>query len=315
MSWSWKAAPQQSPSPPSLLRTPRPRSPTPYSDTRVPRPLDRKPLPLTFGSGGRFESLTRTRPAVEHSTFFERPQFITPETQNTTPNMTEQQPTMGDIMSLLQELHDSNTTLRHEALEQAQRIQELQAATPANPTPAPTNPTAHSPMQPNKPAEFGGSKDECIETWLFQVEQYVALTNISHDTRAFFAASFFRGAAALWWRSFASSLRDPDRPDILVCQWPAFRQACLAQFRPVNAARVAREKLMVLTQSTSVANYAHRFRTLLLNIPDLSEADRLFLFTRGLKRDVAAMVQLSSPTSWETAAITAENIDSVLFEG
>src|SRR3954452_17917213 len=128
-------------------------------------------------------------------------------------------------------------------------------------------------------------------------------------------ARVFRGVAALWWRSFASSLRDIDRPDILVCQWPAFQQACLAQFRPVNAARVAREKLMVLTQSTSVANYAHRFRTLLLNIPDLSEADRLFLFTRGLKRDVAAMVQLSNPATWEAAAVTAENVDAVLFEG
>src|SRR4051812_49142290 len=43
---------------------------------------------------------------------------------------------------------------------------------------------------------------------------------------------------------------------------------------------------MVLTQSTSVANYAHRFRMLLLNIPDLSKVDRLFLFTRGLKCDI-----------------------------
>src|SRR3954471_17847329 len=47
MLWSWKAAPEYSPLPPGLLRTPQPRSPTPYSDTQVPRPLDRKPLPFT----------------------------------------------------------------------------------------------------------------------------------------------------------------------------------------------------------------------------------------------------------------------------
>src|SRR3954469_14835161 len=94
-----------------------------------------------------------------------------------------------------------------------------------------------------------------------------------------------------------------------------FHNACLAQFRPVNTARMACEKLMNLTQMTSVANYVHKFRTLLLNLADLGEADRLFLFNRGLKREVAALVQLSNPPSWEAAAVTAENVDSVMFEG
>jgi hypothetical protein len=171
-------------------------------------------------------------------------------------------------------------------------------------------------MQPNKPAEFGGNKDESVETWLFQIEQYAALTRIEEGARAFFAASFFRGPAALWWRSFVMALQDPANPAAnIACDWPRFREACLTQFRPVNAARVAREKLMNLTQTTSVAIYAHKFRTLLLDLRDLGEADRLFLFSRGLKRDVAAMVQLSNPVNWEAAAVTAENIDAVLFEG
>jgi hypothetical protein len=72
---------------------------------------------------------------------------------------------------------------------------------------------------------------------------------------------------------------------------------------------------MNLTQMTSVVLYTHRFHTLLLDLRDLGEADHLFLFSHGLKHDVAAMVQLSNPTTWEAAAVTTENIDAVLFEG
>jgi hypothetical protein len=103
-------------------------------------------------------------------------------------------------------------------------------------------------MQPNKPAEFGGTKDESVETWLFQIEQYAVLTRIEDGAHAFFATSFFRGAATLWWCNFIMALQDLHNPAALVaCAWPRFREACLIQFRPVNAAQVAHEKLMNLT--------------------------------------------------------------------
>src|SRR4051794_1317728 len=128
MSWSWKAASDPSPSPPSIIRIPRPRSPTPHAEHRTPRSQDPKPLTLTFGSGGRLNIAPRTQTPFDFTRYPQETPFI--DTQNNTPDMSQQTPTMNDIMSLLQELRDSNATLRHEAVEQAQCIEELQNAAP-----------------------------------------------------------------------------------------------------------------------------------------------------------------------------------------
>src|SRR4051812_16670295 len=208
-------------------------------------------------------------------------------------------------MDLLTDLRTTNIALRREIQQQQQQIQGLQDAASVTP---PT-PITLTPNQLHPPATFGRNQNDCIETWLFQVGQYTTLAHVPDPVRASFAATFFCSSAAMWWRSFALALRTP-----LDCTWTTFTAACLQQFRPVNAAHVAREKLMSLTQTTSVATYTHRFRMLLLNIPDLSKADRLFLFVCGLKKEVTALVHLSNPLTWTSAAVTTENIDAVLWE-
>src|SRR5207302_677825 len=185
---------------------------------RSPRLRATRPLPLTFGSGGRLSSTPRTV-------------FPTHRRTDPEPAPAQQQPPLEPIMQIIQELHADNLALRHQHQQQQQQLQGLRAA-------APVSIATPIPMRPHKPAEFNGNKGEDIETWLFQVEQYTTLTHVPDNVRACFVATFFCSSAALWWRSFNSTLRSP-----LECTWLAFHDACLRQFRPVNAARVAREKL------------------------------------------------------------------------
>lgn len=53
---------------------------------------------------------------------------------------------------------------------------------------------------------------------------------------------------------------------------------------------------------------------LLLDIPNMSEEDQLFQYLRGLKRDIAAFVQVSNPSNYLAAMTTAENVDAVFWE-
>ena len=72
----------------------------------------------------------------------------------------------------------------------------------------------------------------------------------------------------------------------------------------------ARNLLDKLEQRTSVQEYAHRFRELVVQIPDIGEADALHKFISGLKWEVKKEVALKK---LERAIKFAKKIDSILF--
>ena len=63
-----------------------------------------------------------------------------------------------------------------------------------------------------------------------------------------------------------------------------------------------------------MAAYTHAFQTLLLELPNITEEDKLFAYSCGLKKEIAAMVQISNPATMDAAAVTADNIDAVYWE-
>src|SRR3954471_24518226 len=70
------------------------------------------------------------------------------------------------VMDLLTDLHATNLTLQREIQQQQQQIQGLQDAASVTPL----APVTLAPDQLHPPATFGGNQNDCIETWLFQVE-------------------------------------------------------------------------------------------------------------------------------------------------
>ena len=49
-----------------------------------------------------------------------------------------------------------------------------------------------------RPDYFYGSKDQDVDTWLFQVRAHLDITVIPEHGQVPYAASLFRGNAALW---------------------------------------------------------------------------------------------------------------------
>jgi hypothetical protein len=83
------------------------------------------------------------------------------------------------------------------------------------------------------------------------------------------------------------------------------------QFRPIDHARRARDQLANCTQTGSVYGYVHTFRRLLIQCEDVSEAESLDRFQRGLKMGaVKQFVQLSQCSTFNDAAVIAERVAS-----
>ena len=157
------------------------------------------------------------------------------------------------------------------------------------------------------PDYFEGGKNQDVDTWIFQVREHLTMTNLPERAHISYAASLFRGNAALWWREVCE---DATRPDT----WEAFCDAVREQFRPENWSRRGRDELATMYQygKESVADFLHRFRSACLKINNLSEDEKLDRFVRALVPDIRMQVELRTPHSYHDAAMYAERADAVL---
>ena len=84
--------------------------------------------------------------------------------------------------------------------------------------------------------------------------------------------------AKLWWRTRTSDDAAAGRPKIE--SWEILKKELKDQFLPTNIAWMARESLKKLK---SVRDYVKEFSSLILDIKDMSEVDKLFNFMFGLQ--------------------------------
>ena len=158
-----------------------------------------------------------------------------------------------------------------------------------------------------RPDYFEGNKLQDVDTWLFQVQEHLTITRLPEASHIPYAASLFRGNAALWWREVCQNAQRPGN-------WNVFCDAVREQFRPENWSRRGRDELAQMYQygKESVADFLHRFRSACLKIDNLSEDEKLDRFVRALVSDVRMQVELRAPTSYNEAAMYAERADAVL---
>ena len=188
------------------------------------------------------------------------------------------------------------------------RIAELEGQIQTNPEPTTTNFS----VKPPKPNAYGGRRGEDIDGWLFQLEQYLDICRIADDgTRVQLAAAFFKDHAAIWWRNHISSARalGNDR----ITKWDELKKALVAQFKPVNASKLARDRLANLRQTQSVQTYVYAFRSIILEIPNITDDEKLDRFIRGLKPNVREKVEIENPSTMDEAASLAERIDTITY--
>ncbi|KAJ3278050.1 hypothetical protein HK104_002705, partial [Borealophlyctis nickersoniae] len=138
-----------------------------------------------------------------------------------------------------------------------------------------------------------------------------AYINMGDYDRILTAAAHLTGTADIWWGS---------QDQTTIATWAAFETALKKQFSPVNTVQVARHKLANIRQTKSVQDYQEHFQQLLLQIPDISDSEKVDRFIRALKPNVHLQVNLVTSVYTGTKEITfawicelAGTADTVLF--
>ncbi|XP_059437724.1 uncharacterized protein LOC132170646 [Corylus avellana] len=144
----------------------------------------------------------------------------------------------------------------------------------------PTGGEATAKLKVPEPKPFGGARSaKELENFLWDMEQYFRAARIPETERVTITTMYLDGDAKLWWRTREDD--DSGRPKIT--NWEALRKELRDQFLPCNTAWVARDSLKKLKHTTSVREYVKQFSSLMLDIKDMSEADKLYNFTSGLQ--------------------------------
>jgi hypothetical protein len=161
-----------------------------------------------------------------------------------------------------------------------------------------------------KPSMYSGDMGSDVEAWLFQVLQYAYITGIAEDNRVKWAATYLSGKAATWWRGMVMQHADGDIDRIT---WDEFCRGLKSMFKPVNAKKIARDRLASLKQTHSVAKYNYDITQLFLEIGDIHDSEKLDRYVRGLKDKIRMEVELAEPTTLADAMAKAQRVDGITY--
>jgi hypothetical protein len=161
-----------------------------------------------------------------------------------------------------------------------------------------------------KPATFSHmTTDLDVRDWLSALQNYLLLTNAPQDEHVLIASSYLGGEAL---RYFQNEIAQDYRHGEFI-EWEHFaKQMQLVYGLGVDDER-ARHDLDKLFQTGTVREYAMRFKLLLskLGSNPISEADKVFLFRKGLKEPIKRMT-LFVPGTAEVQRNFVALVDSAL---
>lgn len=168
-------------------------------------------------------------------------------------------------------------------------------------------------LKPNKPEAYDGTRDYVtVNTWLYTVEQYLNLAQLSspnvvindHNKIAL-SSSYLKDNDSAWWYHLVKS---PNTPST----WESFKSSLILKLVPADHTRRARDKFRKIKQLGSVEKYLSEFRNVILMIGDINEAEKVDRFVDGLKFNVRVEVLKTNSNSFEECARIALNVDSAI---
>lgn len=92
---------------------------------------------------------------------------------------------------------------------------------------------------------------------------------------------YLSGDAKLWWRARLSDDASVNRDKIST--WDSLKKELKDQFLPCNTSWLAREALRKLKHTGTTREYVNEFSSLMLEVRDMSEEDKLFNFLAGMQ--------------------------------
>ncbi|KAK9087520.1 hypothetical protein Syun_029914 [Stephania yunnanensis] len=129
-----------------------------------------------------------------------------------------------------------------------------------------------------EPKKFLGKRNvKELDNFLWDMEQYFATIRTEENRKVILTSMYLEGDAKLWWRIRVDDDAAACRPKIV--DWEVLKRELKDQFLPTNTAWQAWEALRKLKQKGQFETTS----SLLLDIKNLSEKEKLFPFTSGLQ--------------------------------
>ncbi|KAG6518262.1 hypothetical protein ZIOFF_021666 [Zingiber officinale] len=134
----------------------------------------------------------------------------------------------------------------------------------------------HPEIKVPEPKSYGGARSaKELENFLWDMEQYFLATRVSKTEKVAISSMYLGGDAKLWWRTRMVDDADAGREQIDT--WARLKEL-KAQFLPGNVSWIARDGLKRFKQKGSVRDYVKEFTSLMLDISNMSEEDKLYNF-------------------------------------
>ncbi len=155
----------------------------------------------------------------------------------------------------------------------------------------------------SRPEKFSGIVGKNVQQWLCTLDVYFQAIGLNDPTRkAAIAATFLEGDAITWWMSVMNQ-----HPNI---EWDEFQTLVKARYVPVEAMKIARDKLYDIKQFKSVADYCSRFQTVCnVLVGEMNEVHTVSLFVGGLQPEIRKFVELNDPSTLVEAMSVAQRVE------
>ncbi|KAL0336608.1 UNVERIFIED_CONTAM: hypothetical protein Sradi_4872700 [Sesamum radiatum] len=117
---------------------------------------------------------------------------------------------------------------------------------------------------------------------------------------------YLTGDAKLWWRTRLSDNASANRDKIET--WDILKKELKDQFLPCNTSWLARESLWKLRHVGTVRDYVKEFSSLMLDVRDMPEEDKLFNFLLGLQTWAQTELRRQGVKDLSSAIATADRL-------
>ena len=133
-----------------------------------------------------------------------------------------------------------------------------------------------------EPKAFSGARSANeLEIIIWDIEQHFTVARVPDADKLNITTMYLTGDAKLWWRTRNADDVSAVRPRIDT--WDKVIKEMRDQFLPSNASWLARDKLKRLRQTCSVREYIKEFTSVMLDIQNMSDEDKLHNFISGMQ--------------------------------
>ena len=112
------------------------------------------------------------------------------------------------------------------------------------------------------------------------MEQYFIAARVSDAEKLNITTMYLTGDAKLWWRT--RNVDDVSAVHLRIDMWDKLIKEMRDQFLPSNTSWIARDKLKRLRQTCSVREYIKEFTSVMLDIQNMFDEDKLHNFILGM---------------------------------